>query len=202
MNLDLLAALVTFCAVTLITPGPNNIMLMTSGLNFGARRTLPHLLGVALGFGVMVLLVGLGIGQMFTAYPMAYTVLKYVGAAYLLMLAVSIARSGPIETGGAETGTPLTFLQAAAFQWVNPKAWVMAVGGAATYAAIAPFPWNAGVTAGLFATLGLVSSALWVLFGQGLKSVLSTPHSVRIFNWTMAACLVASLYPVFWELNP
>jgi threonine/homoserine/homoserine lactone efflux protein len=202
MNLDLLLALVTFCAVTLFTPGPNNIMLMTSGLNFGLRRSQPHLLGVAMGFGVMVLLVGLGIGRLFATYPQAYSILKYAGAAYLLYLAWHIARSGPIEAGGDAAGQPLTFLQAAAFQWVNPKAWVMAVGGVTAYAAVAPFPWNAGVTAALFAAIGLLSSGAWVLFGQSLKRLLSTPRTVRLFNWAMAALLVASLYPVLWDLKP
>lgn len=200
MNLDLVTALVTFCAVTLITPGPNNIMLMTSGLNFGVRRTQPHLFGVALGFGVMVLLVGLGIGRLFALYPPAYTALKYAGAAYLLYLAWHIAGAGPVE-GGDATGTPMTFLQAAAFQWVNPKAWVMAVGAVTTYAAIASFPWNAAVIAGLFAALGVVSSGVWVVFGQALRRLLSTPKAVRVFNWTMAALLVMSLYPVLWELR-
>lgn len=201
MNLDLLLALVMFCAVTLITPGPNNIMLMTSGLTFGARRTQPHLLGVAMGFGVMVLLVALGVGRIFSAFPLAHVVLKYAGAAYLVYLAWEIANAGPIESEDGERGRPLTFLQAAAFQWVNPKAWVMAVGAATTYAAIAPFPWNAGLMASMFAALGLVSSGIWVLFGQALKRVLSTPRSVRLFNRVMAVLLVASLYPVLAEFK-
>jgi threonine/homoserine/homoserine lactone efflux protein len=202
MNTDLFAALVTFCAVTLFTPGPNNLMLMTSGLNFGIRRTQPHLLGVALGFSLMVLLVGLGIGQVFTAYPAGYTLLKYAGALYLLTLAWVIANAGPIKSKGDAGGNPLTFLQAAAFQWVNPKAWVMAVSGVTTYAAIAVFPWNAVVMAVLFGAIGLVSSGVWVLFGHGLQQVLTSSRSVRIFNWTMAALLVASLYPVFWDSGP
>ena len=202
MNIDLLAALVTFCAVTLFTPGPNNLMLMTSGLNFGARRTRPHLFGVALGFAFMVLLVGLGAGRIFAAYPAAYTLLKYVGAAYLLYLAWEIAKSGPIETREAVVGRPMTFLQAAAFQWINPKAWVMAVGGVTTYAAIAVFPWNAAVMAALFGALGLLSSGAWVLFGQGLRRVLTSPRAVRVFNWTMAVLLVASLYPVLGDIRP
>jgi threonine/homoserine/homoserine lactone efflux protein len=202
MNLDLMAALVTFCAVTLITPGPNNLMLMTSALNFGARRTQPHMFGVAMGFAFMVLLVGLGIGQIFMAYPAAYALLKLAGAAYLLYLAWHIATSGPTEKGGGAAGQPLTFLQAAAFQWVNPKAWVMAIGGVTTYAAIATFPWNAMVMAALFGALGLVSSGIWVSFGHGLQRILTSPRAVRVFNWTMAALLVASLYPVLFEFKP
>lgn len=200
MNFDLFLALVTFCAVTLITPGPNNILLMASGLNFGARRTQPHLVGVAVGFAFMTLLVGLGVGQLFVAYPTAYTVLKYVGAAYLLYLAWAIANSGQLEPGGVGGGKPLTFLQAAAFQWVNPKAWVMAIGASASYAAVAPFPWNAALMAGLFGVLGFVSSGVWVVFGLSLRRILTSPRAVRTFNWTMAALLVVSLYPVVRDL--
>src|SRR5262245_35169175 len=126
MPSELLWALLVFVVVTLFTPGPNNAMLMASGLNFGFRRGLPHLWGVALGFAVMVLAVGLGLGALFAAYPAAYTVLKYVGAAYLLYLAWQIASASPHEEGGDPRGRPITFLEAAAFQWLNPKGWVMA----------------------------------------------------------------------------
>ena len=96
----------------------------------------------------------------------------------------------------------MTFLQAAVFQWVNPKAWVMAIGGVTTFAAIAAFPWNAVFMSALFGSLGLVSSGIWVLFGHGLQRILTSPRAVRLFNWTMAALLVASLYPVLSEIKP
>jgi threonine/homoserine/homoserine lactone efflux protein len=195
MSFDLLWALLLFVLVTLFTPGPNNTMLMTSGLNFGFQRGLPHLWGVALGFGLMVLAVGLGLGAVFQAYPVAYTVLRYAGAAYLLYLAWQIATSGPVEAGAARGG-PITFMQAAAFQWLNPKGWVMAVGAVSTYAAVAAFPFNMLLMAFLFGSLGILSSATWLGFGTALQTLLRSPRAVRAVNVVMALLLVASLWPI------
>ena len=200
MSADLLVALAAFCAVTLITPGPNNVMLMASGLNFGFRRAQPHMWGVTLGFAVMVFAVGLGLGAIFAAYPLIYTVLKYAGAAYLLYLAWAIAMSGPMNPGEVGAGTPMTFVQAAAFQWVNPKGWVMAVGAVSAYAGVAIFPLNITLIAVLFGALGVVSSATWVLVGQTLQRWLTNARAVRIFNVGMALALVASLWPVVSDL--
>jgi threonine/homoserine/homoserine lactone efflux protein len=196
MSVELLWALLVFVVVTLFTPGPNNAMLMASGLNFGFRRGLPHLWGVALGFAVMVLAVGLGLGAVFQAYPLAYTVLKYAGAAYLLYLAWQIATAGPVEEGTTR-GRPITFLEAAAFQWLNPKGWVMAVGAISAYAAVAAFPLNVVLMSALFGTLGILSSATWLGFGTGLKRLLTNPAAVRTVNIVMALLLVASLWPIF-----
>jgi threonine/homoserine/homoserine lactone efflux protein len=197
--MDLLLALTVFCIVTLFTPGPNNLMLMTSGLNFGFRRGLPHLLGVVLGFTAMVLIVGFGLGAIFEAWPLLYVVLKYAGAAYLLYLAWEIAVSTPSDQRGESTGRPIGFLQAAAFQWVNPKAWVMAVGAISTYAAVAAFPLNVIVIATLFGVLGIASSGTWLGFGAALQRVLTDTRAVRAFNIIMALLLVASLYPIIAE---
>lgn len=196
MNTDLAAALLLFVVVTLVTPGPNNAMLMATGLTFGFRRGLPHLLGVALGFGFMTLAVGLGLGAALLAAPMAYAVLKYVGAAYLLYLAWVIATARPEMGDIAATGRPITFLQAAMFQWLNPKAWVMAVGAVSTYAAVAAFPFNTLLIAGLFGILGLLSSALWLGFGTALRRLLKSPRAARALNITMALLLVLSVWPV------
>jgi threonine/homoserine/homoserine lactone efflux protein len=193
---ELFWALLLFVVVTLITPGPNNTMLMTTGLNFGFRRGLPHLWGVALGFAVMVLAVGLGLGAVFAAYPAAYAILKYAGAAYLLYLAWQIATSGDIEADGETRGRPITFLEAAAFQWLNPKGWVMAVGAVSAYAAVADFPLNVIVMAVLFGSLGILSSATWLGFGTALKRLLTSPRAVRAVNIAMALLLVASLWPI------
>jgi threonine/homoserine/homoserine lactone efflux protein len=192
---ELFWALLLFVVVTLFTPGPNNAMLMTTGLNFGFRRGQPHLWGVALGFGIMVLAVGLGLGAMFQAYPAAYTVLKYAGAAYLLYLAWQIATAGEVEDGQVR-GRPITFLEAAAFQWLNPKGWVMAVGAVTAYAAVAVFPANVLLMAFLFGSLGVLSSAAWLGFGTGLKRLLTSPRTVRWVNIGMALLLVASLWPI------
>ena len=192
---DLFWALLLFVVVTLFTPGPNNAMLMTTGLNFGFRRGQPHLWGVALGFAVMVLAVGLGLGAVFQAYPVAYTVLKYAGAAYLLYLAWQIATAGEIKEGKAG-GRPIGFMEAAAFQWLNPKGWVMAVGAVSTYAGVAAFPFNMLLMAGLFGSLGILSSATWLGFGTALKRLLTSPAAVRAVNIAMALLLVASLWPI------
>ena len=193
--LALLPALTLFTFVSSITPGPNNLMLMTSGLNFGFGRTVPHLLGVGLGFTVMVLLVGLGLAEIFMRAPVLLLVLKGLGAAYLLYLAVKIARSGPPRTGVAR-GIPLTFLQAAAFQWVNPKAWIMAVTACATYTLPDRYTFSVLVIAAVFGVVNLPCVSVWVGFGSGLRRLLADPAKLKIFNYTMAALLVVSLYPL------
>lgn len=199
MSQQLTIAFVLFAAATCFTPGPNNTMLLASGLNFGFRRTLPHVLGVTFGFGLLVAIMGLGVGAVFAAWPTLYTVLKYVGAAYLLYLAWAIAMSGGIDEDGARRGRPLGFLGGAVFQWVNVKGLIMAVGAVTTYSAIAPYPYNILALSLIFTAVGFLSSTSWTLFGTALQGLLSTPRAVRIFNITMALLLVASLYPVLFE---
>ncbi|MGK9170410.1 LysE family translocator [Inquilinus limosus] len=199
MTPELLSSFILFAFVTSITPGPNNIMLTASGLTFGFRRTVPHMVGIAAGFTVMVAAVGLGLGAAFAAWPLLYQVLKYGGAAYLLVLASKIARSGPIA-GGREAGRPMTFLEAAAFQWVNPKAWVMAVGAIATYTPQAGFLANLVIVTLVFGLVNLPSVGCWALFGTALRRVLHAPAAIRAFNIAMALLLAASLYPIAAEL--
>lgn len=196
---SVLAAFVAFSLAALFTPGPNNTMLMASGLNYGFRRTIPHILGVNFGFAFLVLAFGFGLGAIFSAYPWLHTVLKYVGVAYLLYLAFAIATSGPVKEGADAKGRPMTFLGAAAFQWVNVKGLVTAVGAVTTYAAIAPFPWNVLLMSGIFLFTGFGSSSTWAFFGTVLRPLISSPRAVRIFNVVMALALVASLYPVLVE---
>ncbi len=194
MTPDLMTALVAFAFVTSITPGPNNIMLMTSGANFGFRRTLPHMAGVALGFVVMAVAVGLGLVQVFEGWPAAYTILKVISVVYLLWLAWKLANAAPPEGRGTPS-RPMTFLQAVAFQWVNPKAWAMALTAVTAYA---PGQSVAAVltVAAVFGAVNLPSVGSWALLGQGMRRVLSTPSRLRAFNWTMAALLVLSLWPI------
>ena len=189
-----LPALTAFAFVSSITPGPNNLMLMTSGTNFGFRRTVPHMMGVALGFVLMIVLVGLGLAELFARYPLAHAVLKWVGVAYLLYLAWKVAMAAPPEQGDA-AGRPLTFVQAALFQWGNPKAWTMALTGVTVY--MPPVdPWiGLALVAGLFGAVNLPSVALWAAMGVKLRRWLSDARRLRLFNVAAAVLLVGSLYP-------
>lgn len=195
---DLFWALVVFAAVTCVTPGPNNMMLMASGVNFGMRRTVPHALGVVCGFALMMALVGLGLSGLFARVPALLVALKWVGAAYLVVLAVKLARAAPIKEG-AVSGRPLSFVQAAAFQWVNPKAWVMALTAAATYTQPDRFTLSVLIVAGVFGAVNLPSACIWITFGSAMRRALTDPRRLRAFNYTMAALLVVSLYPALRE---
>lgn len=199
MSHQLFAAFVVFAVVMFFTPGPNNIMLLTSGLNFGFRRTLPHLAGVVFGFAFMIAVSGLGLGAVLIAYPVLQTVLKYAGAAYLIYLAVTIALSGPPTPGDAKRRRPMTFFGAALFQWINVKGWVMVIGTITAYAAIASYPWNILLQVALSLLIGWVSCAAWVLCGTSLQSLVKSPVVTRTFNIVMALLLLASLYPVLAE---
>ncbi|GFE63539.1 LysE family translocator [Litoreibacter roseus] len=196
MSYDILSALALFAFVSSITPGPNNLMLMASGANFGFRRTIPHMLGVGLGFVLMVVLVGVGLVQIFDRYPVSHTVLKVFSVAYLLYLAWKIANAAPPKEGEAG-GTPMTFLQAAAFQWVNPKAWAMALTAVSVYAPEQTL-FAIGMVAVIFGAINLPSVSSWTILGQQMRRVLTNPARLRAFNWLMAVLLVASLYPVIW----
>lgn len=192
MNQTTLLALSAFALVSSITPGPNNLMLMSSGANFGLRRTVPHALGVGIGFTLMIVLVGVGLMGLFDLFPVLNTVLKVVSVAYLLWLAWKIANAAAPDTAGSVGGKPMTFMQAVLFQWVNPKAWSMALTAIALYA---PDRNLAAVllVAVVFGIINLPSTSLWAVMGQVLRGWLSSPARLRIFNWTMAALLVGSL---------
>lgn len=199
LSLDLLMGFALFALVTSITPGPNNTMLLASGVNFGFNRTIPHMLGITCGFFVLVVAVGFGLGAVFKTYPMLYTVLRYVGAAYLLYLAWKIAHSGPVSESEKGDSKPISYLGAAAFQWVNPKAWIMAIGAISTYTPMQGYFTNVLVIAAVFALINLPSVSVWAGCGTLLRNVLKDRRWLRVFNWGMAALLVASLYPLFLE---
>jgi threonine/homoserine/homoserine lactone efflux protein len=199
MSHSLLIAFIMFATVMFFTPGPNNIMLLSSGLNYGFRPTLPHIAGITFGFAFMVGAVGLGLGTIFIAYPVLQTILKYAGAAYLIYLAAAIALSGPMTPNQDNGRGPMTFWGAAMFQWVNAKGWVMVIGTITAYAAIAVFPWNITIQVGLSLILGALSCTAWALFGTALRPLLTSPRAVRAFNIVMALLLLASLYPVFMD---
>lgn len=197
MSGSLLAAFVLFAFVTSVTPGPNNMMLLASGVNFGWRPTLPHMLGISIGFTAMVILVGLGLGQMFERFPITYEILKWAGAAYLLWLAWKLFNAGG-TVGGANSGSkPMTFVQAAAFQWVNPKAWTMAVAAISTYSSPENFVASVLLVGILFGIVNLPGIAIWALGGVWLKRYMANEQIVRGFNIVMALLLVASIIPAF-----
>lgn len=193
MTYEILTALVAFAFVTSITPGPNNMMLLASGANFGFTRTIPHMLGIGIGFTVMVMLVGAGLMQLFDAWPPSYTILKVLSAGYMLWLAWKIAHSASPE-GMSAGAKPMNFLQAALFQWVNPKAWTMALSAITLYAPGREFIavlWVALV----FGSINLPCVSSWTILGQKLRLILSNPKRLVAFNWTMAALLIVSLIP-------
>ncbi|AKM07544.1 LysE family translocator [Pelagerythrobacter marensis] len=193
MSSELLLALAGFAFVASITPGPNNLMVMASGANFGFRRTIPHLAGILIGFVVMLLLVGIGLARIFEAFPAVRLALVVVSSAYLGWLAWKIATAAPAEEGDG-VGQPFTFIQAALFQWVNPKAWMMALTATTLYGAD-------GSTAALalvalvFGAINVPCVAAWAVAGQQAGRWLSNAARLRIFNRTMAILLLASLAP-------
>ncbi|WP_283711090.1 LysE family translocator [Pseudoalteromonas prydzensis] len=192
MNIELLSALALFALVSSITPGPNNFMLMSSGANFGFKRTVPHMLGVALGFVLMLVLVGLGVMQLFDLFPISYQVLKVLCVSYLFYLAYKIATSHAPDSSSKAEAKPFTFVQAALFQWVNPKAWTMALSAISIYAPSKTF--NAILLVGLvFGLINLPCVSSWTLLGQKLQNYLNDPRRLRLFNITMALLLITSV---------
>lgn len=179
----------TYSLVMSITPGPNNVMLTASGANFGFRRTLPHLLGVSLGVAVMLFAMCAGLGVVFTRWPSLQTVLSWVGAAYLVYMGWQLLRGGNESTN--TRARPITFTEAAIFQFLNPKAWVMTLTAAALF-----LPQELGVArgtlyvVGMMALINLPSVAVWALFGSSLRQFLAKPSRRAVFNGTMALALV------------
>lgn len=194
MDMTLFLALLGFAFVASGTPGPNNLMLLASGANFGFKRTLPHMLGISLGHSFMVFVIGLGLAHTFTSVPMLRTLLMMISIVYMVWLAWKIAHAAAPEEGKVG-GKPFTFLQAAAFQWVNPKAWIMAIGAQTNYAQ------GHGWTAALFVGLGFLmvnfpAITMWAWMGTELRRFLTNPRRLLAFNWTMAGLLIASLIPI------
>ncbi len=194
MSVDMLVALTVFCLVSSITPGPNNLMLLSSGINFGVRRSLRHLWGVQLGFNAMVILLGIGLAEVVKLYPSSLQILKYVSVAYLCYLAYKIANSGEVADK-AHQPQPLSFIQAVLFQWVNPKAWVMVLSALAVYAPDHTLM-SVLIISLSFILVGVPSSFTWLLAGKSLRRFLANPIKLRIFNIVMAALLVASFIPM------
>lgn len=199
LTTEVFAALAVFALVSSITPGPNNLMLMASGINFGLRRTVPHMLGVASGFTLMIVLIGLGIMQVFEALPGSITFITIVSGLYLLYMAWKIATTdtSPGQDGAAKsTSKPFTFLQAALFQWVNPKAWTMALTAISAYAPKAHGWVGVLVVAGVFGVINLPATGTWAVMGAKMRRLLGDPVRLKTFNIIAAILLVGSLYPM------
>lgn len=194
MTTDIFLALVAFTFVAATTPGPNNLMLMASGANYGLRRTVPHMAGIVIGFGIMVFVMGVGLAGLFQAAPWAVDLLKIASACYMLYLAWKIANSAP-PGPATQGGRPMTFLQAVMFQWINPKAWAGALTAVTVYAADRSLA-SVAIVGLTSSVISVPSVLLWSWMGTELRRFLSSPARLRGFNWTMAALLVASLWPV------
>ena len=196
MDTVTLLLLAQFAFAASVTPGPNNLMLMASGANYGFRRTIPHMAGISLGHSFMVAMVGLALLRLFTAYPWLNTALDVVSVLYMSWLAWKIATAVPPEAGEVK-GRPFTFLQAAAFQWVNPKAWVMAITAITNFA-----PMDRGLVFGslvvalVFLSMNIPAITLWAALGVQVRRLLGKARRLRIFNVTMAILLMASLWPM------
>ncbi|PLZ01882.1 LysE family translocator [Burkholderia sp. WAC0059] len=188
-------SVVLFAISTCVTPGPNNVMLMSSGVNFGITRTMRHVIGINIGFPLMLIAVGLGAGSVFRRYPSLHDVLQVIGAVYMLYLAYRIATSPPPDFD-AKTGAPLGVMSAALFQWVNPKAWMMAIGAVLTYASVTrTYVADVSTIALLFCVFGSPCSMVWVLFGTLLRRYMTKPRTLRVFNVVMSTTLAISLVP-------
>ncbi len=207
MDTALLISLIGFAFVSAGTPGPNNLLLMSSGALFGWRRTLPHLGGVLLGFAVVNASAVFGLGSVVDQWPWLISVIRIVGASWLAWLSVRFFRAafapqdGTNQVADAPISRPFRFIEAVLFQWVNPKAWAMALTAISVYTPPSHPLLSVFLVALVFGLINLPSVGLWVLLGTGLRRLLSNPLHLRIFNYTAAILLVASLYPILTGLE-
>lgn len=198
MGTETLLPLAVFVIALSATPGPNNLMVMVSGANWGLARTVPHIAGVALGFPLMVIAVGLGLGAVFEAYPLLHDVLKYLAFAYLVFLAWRISRAGKPDTRVARA-RPLNLIEAMVFQWVNPKAWAVMFGATAFFTSVGgDRVIEFGLMALMFSLLCVPILVVWCLFGAAIARFLDDDRRRRWFNMTMAVLLVASVVPTLF----
>ena len=196
MPVEQILPLMGFIIVMTVTPGPNNFMLLASGANFGFRRSIPHILGITLGCQVLLVAVALGLGSLLLAWPQALDVLRVLCVLILFYLAWLLVRPGTSSSDPEKRPRPLTLLEAALFQWVNPKAWMMIIAVVTTYTQAGNMTTSLLIIAALFAVLGIPMISVWNLFGVSLQRWLSDPLRARAFNWLMAVLLLASLYPI------
>lgn len=185
--------------MTSITPGPNNIMLASSGITFGFKRSIPHILGIGFGFGLMVILVGLGLGTLLSTSPILFTGMKILGIAYLLYLAYQIYNSDSINTQSSQS-KPLTFLSAALFQWVNPKAWIMIMGAVTAYTSAQSSIFLFGLIGLIYGVVSIPSVGVWAYIGESFQHFANNSKKIKWFNQAMAILLVISVISPIEEL--
>jgi threonine/homoserine/homoserine lactone efflux protein len=196
MTPEVFVAMASFAFVMAFTPGPNNVMLTASAANFGFVPSIPHMLGVTLGFVVLIAASGAGLGSLLAAMPSAQTVLKVASVAYMLWLAWKVANAGAADEGGGTNTRPLTFFQAAAFQWINPKGVVIALGAITLFVSPARPIADLSILLAVFGVITMLSTICWSLFGVALARLLRDRRRARIFNVCMALLLVASIVPM------
>jgi len=199
MPVNILLPLVTFAVAMAFTPGPNNVMLAASGVNFGFARTVPHMAGVTVGFMVLVLASGTGLGLVFEAVPQLQIVIKVVGSAYLLWLAYKVATAHLARDTGGGPARPFTFWQAAAFQWINPKGLVAAISAIAIYLRPGQEARDLAIMVAVFGIVTAGSVTTWASFGVALRRLLRDPGRARLFNIAMGLLLVVSIVPMLLE---
>ena len=196
--LNLILSYTLFVLATVGTPGPNVVMITASGANFGIKRSTPHIMGVVFGFIFMMALVGAGLGQIFDLYPMIHDVLRYIGAAFMLYLAYKIATAKNNMQNGKVAGKPLTFIQASAFQWVNPKAWVMIIGAVAQFLTVGGDKFaELAIIVTVHFLVSLPMTFAWCLFGREIGKLLKSELAFRVFNYAMASLLVIAIFTLF-----
>ncbi len=200
-TLTMLLSIATFTFSTVMTPGPNNIMLLSSGLTFGYKKTIPHMVGIVFGFPFMVVLVGFGMGVVFKQFPFIFTILKMVGILYLFWMAYKIAtNTSGYDIDKDKESKPFTFMQSAVFQWVNPKAWIMAITAISVFVTSSDNNLFQVLTIALIYLLsGIISTNSWALGGVMLKKVIKDKIAIQIFNITMAILLIISVLPFIFE---
>ena len=190
--------LALFCITSLVTPGPNNLMIMVSGITHGVRRSLPHYWGICLGFPIMVIAIGLGFSKIFILYPSLHQFIKIIGSVYMLYLAWKIITASDHLNMSAKKKQPLTFLQAVFFQWLNPKGWVMSVAAVSTYTVVNTSLYQQILIIALFFfILALPCIGIWLIGGVALRKYLNNPSHLQMFNWLMGILLALSIMLVF-----
>lgn len=200
MSHELFLSLLAFAFVSAMTPGPNNTMLLASGVNFGFFQTRAHILGVVIGFTVLLLAIALGVGRLLVLVPGLYSVLRIISIAYLLWLAWRIGSAGATDPVVSGEARPMTFMEAALFQWVNPKGWMVCLSVAANYIRPETLWSDVATLATVITIVSAISASSWAFFGSSLRPLLQNERSMRVFNVVMAVALVASLWPIVKEM--